>query len=238
VEILKPIWLEKPETARKARIILCKVLQLGFLRMKAGDTFNPALWKGNLEHWLPKQKEDIRHQPSLDYRELPEPMKRLKNIKTFGARALEFTILTATQANEVCMATWQEVEGGVWVIPKERMKGRSDPHRVPWSPQAMRATEGCRTGKVSISGQSGSAGISASALLKLVKNLNPEMTVHGFRASFRGWATEESGAHWRDVEACLAHMSKTRVERAYARGDILEARRRIMEEWADFLEID
>jgi integrase len=234
VELLRPIWRSKPETAKKARIVIWKILQLGFARMKVRDAFNPATWKGNLEIEMPEQREG-RHQPSLDYRDMPAFVKRLRAIETFGAKGLEFLILTACRPVEACEGRWSEIEGAVWVIPRERMKTRKKAHRVPLSPQALRAIEGCRTGEFLFLGNR-TEGISTSALLKLTKKLNPQITVHGFRASFREWATEHSGAQWRDVETCLAHVVKTKTEKPYARSDRLEARRKIMCDWADFLE--
>jgi integrase len=237
LRVLKPIWTSKPEMARKVRGIMEKTIQAGFTLSGVSGIQNPAVWRGHLEYLLPhhSQIHTAVHRPSLAYQQLPEFIRRLRAVETFGARALEFLILTACRPIEVCEGRWDEIEGDVWTIPGSRMKGRKD-FQVPLSPQAMRVIEGCRVGEYLFLGNRAGGGLATSALLKLTKKLDPEITPHGFRSSFRTWAAEVSNVSFEIAEGCLAHTTKSPMQRAYHRSELLGARRKVINDWADYLD--
>jgi len=247
---LKPIWTTKPETASRLRGRIESVLDLaGSLDLRQGP--NPARWKGCLEHALPKLKSTKKaryavtgrkeHHPALDYRLIGAFMVNELRVRTSTvARALEFTILTAARTDEVLGVTWNEFDlaEAVWTVPEERMKSGRE-HKVPLSPRALeivKAQLAVRTNDYVFPGGSNGriAPIGMRQLLVLrMKHL--ELTVHGFRATFRTWCAEQTGYPRELAEVALAHRVGDDTENAYQRGDLLEKRRRLMTDWADFV---
>ena len=149
--------------------------------------------------------------------------------------ALEFMVLTATRSNEVRGATWDEFDHDVWTIPASRMKAKRA-HRVPLSRRALEILEEARKrhgGGIVFRGAKG-GGINASMFSGLLRHLGIEGTPHGMRSSFRDWCSE-TGVAREVAEAALAHVVKNRVEAAYARSDLLDRRRKVVEAWADYL---
>ena len=238
--VLSPIWMTKPETASRIRGRIERVLDFAKARgWRTGE--NPALWRGHLKSILPpRQKLSRGHHAAMDYREVPALVERLQHSDAMAARALEFLIYCAARSGEVLGARWEEfdLEASTWKIPAERMKaGR--PHRVPLSQQARNLIEGLvrtKTSEFVFAGQKAGRPLSAMAMEMLLRRLRvSNVTVHGFRSSFRDWAGEET-AHARETaEAALAHVVGDATERAYRRADALEKRRLLMQEWAEYL---
>jgi integrase len=240
--VLRPIWSQKPETASRVRGRIEAVIDAA--RAKGLIPFNdanPARWRGHLDHLLPHRKRLSRgHHAAMPYEEVPDFFTNLRNLRSVSASALEFTILTATRTGEVLGATWAEIDPvtKVWTIPGSRMKSGRE-HRVPLSLRALAILEKCRElggeGFV-FQGQRLGRPLSVMSMAMLLRRMSVEVTVHGFRSSFRDWAGEETSYPREIAEQALAHVVGDAVELAYRRGDALERRRAIMEEWATFSE--
>ncbi len=242
---LQPIWVEKSETASRVRGRIEAILDWATAHgHRSGE--NPARWKGHLDMILPAKSKvaPVTHHPALPFAEIRAFMKRLAAVNGTAARALEFTILTAARTGEVIGAEWSEVDvtGGLWTIPAGRMKGQKE-HRVPLSSQALAILSDAKKraldrGADALSGpvfpgMREGQGLSNMSLLKVLKTLNRrDLTTHGFRSTFRDWAAETTRYSGEIVEMALAHTIANRVEAAYRRGDLLEKRRGLMEEWA------
>jgi integrase len=173
------------------------------------------------------------------YGELPDFMSRLKAEEATSARALEFTILTASRSNETFGASWSEINmaAKVWVIPKERMKGGAE-HRVPLNSRAIEILETLdarRTGKFVFPSPRGDKPLSHVAMQQVLTRMGIKgVTVHGFRSSFRDWAGHETNFSREIAEQALAHRLGDEAELAYKRGDFLEKRRGLMEAWSRY----
>jgi integrase len=237
LKVLEPLWGSRTETARRLRGRIEKVLDWAAVRnYRSGD--NPARWRGHLAEALPQRmKTTVPHHAALPYAEVAEFMSELRAQSGTGARALEFTILTAARSGEVLGAKWSEVdlENRIWVVPAERMKAQRE-HRVPLSDPAIALLQSLPTEDgdfVFIGGKAG-AGLSTMAMPHWLKRLRPAVTVHGFRSSFRDWAAERTNYPNHVVEMALAHHIGDKVEAAYRRGDLFEKRRRLMDEWAAY----
>lgn len=242
LEVLKPIWLTKPETAARLRGRIERVLDAAKARgHRSGE--NPALWRGHLDKLLPKRRKLSRgHHAAMPYGDVPAFVADLRKREAMAARALEFTILTAARSGETFGATWKEIDfdAALWTVPAERMKAGRE-HRVPLTPRAVEilnelAGLGANSDAHMFPGQREGRPLSTMAMDMILRRMKVDFTVHGFRSSFRDWAGEET-AFPRDVaEAALAHVVGDQTERAYRRGDALEKRRKLMAAWADFCE--
>jgi integrase len=236
--ILEPIWSMKPHVGQRLRERIEAVLDYAKgMKLRSGE--NPALWRGNLEHMLPKANRTSReHHPALPYAELPALMAELRAMAGVAARALEFTILTAVRTSEARFARWSEVDlrTGVWTVPGERMKGDKE-HRVPLPERALEIfaelPRDARSDAV-FPGRSNGAFINQDAMADVLAKLRPGFTVHGFRSTFRDWAAETTGYPNHVVEMALAHTISNGVEAAYRRGDLFEKRRLLMADWANY----
>ena len=177
--------------------------------------------------------------PALDWREAPAFMAELAKREGIGAKALAFAILTAARSGEVRGMTWGEVDddASVWTVPGARMKAGKE-HRVPLTPAALAllGERGAPDALVFPSPKDAAKPLSDMTLMAVLRRMGRgDLTVHGFRSTFRDWAGETT-AHPREViEAALAHRLKDKAEAAYARGDLFAKRRRLMEDWAAFL---
>ncbi|WP_380875671.1 integrase [Sphingomonas sp. DBB INV C78] len=242
VKCLDPIWSELPETASRVRGRIERVLDAAkVLGWREGE--NPARWHGHLELLLPKRRLTARrHHPAMPYEQVPEFMRRLRKRSAVAARALEFTILTAARTSETLKMKWREVDldNAVWVVPAERMK-LGVQHRVPLVPSALRILEqaallGNEADAFVFFGRAPDQPISNMAMEMLLRRMEEsDCTVHGFRSSFRDWASELTN-YPRDIpEAALAHAVGDEVDRAYRRGDGFAKRRQMMREWEAFL---
>lgn len=166
-------------------------------------------------------------------------MSKLRERDAIAARALEFVILTAARTNEVLQATWVEVdlESAIWTIPPGRMKAGKE-HRVPLSAQATLVLESMaihRENDLIFPGMKRGRSLSNMTMLKVLERLGyPDLTVHGFRSTFRDWGAERTNYPNEVVEMALAHSISNKVEKAYRRGDLFDKRRRMMDDWANF----
>jgi integrase len=239
VRVLRPLWHEKPETATKVRERLKLVLDHAKARgLRSGD--NPAQWKGHLDQILPAPSKLSRgHHAAMPYVDVPAFLQKLPTVEGIGAKALEFTILTAVRSGEARGATWQEMDldAKVWTIPAVRMKSGKE-HRVPLSDRALAIVKDMKATAINdlvFPGQRDKRPLSDMTLAKALKTAGGgEFTVHGFRSSFRDWAAEETNFQREVAEAALAHAVGDSVERSYRRGDALEKRRKLMDAWAAY----
>jgi integrase len=244
LKVLEPIWATKPETASRVRGRLENVLDFAKVRGYRSDE-NPARWRGHLAKLLPARSKvrQVQHHSALPYSELSAFLGALREQEGMAARALEFTILTAARTGESIRATWGEINwtDKVWIIPGARMKGRKE-HRVPLCDRALAVLREIRpTDDSSISeqfifsGAKHSRPLSNMAYLMLLRRMGrADLTVHGFRSSFRDWAAERTNFPSEVAEMALAHAVSNKVEAAYRRGDMFEKRRRLMQQWATF----
>jgi integrase len=237
LRVLSPIWLTKPETARRVRQRIGTVLDwakaAGF---RVGDNPVVGVAKG-----LPKQGDRDDHHTALPYAQVPEFLSRLRVSDSSETMrlAFEFLILTASRTSEVLGARWSEVDlvERIWVVPGERMKaGRS--HRVPLSERAVeilaRAREIGGGSDYLFPGRGGAKPLSNMVFLMALRRMKLDITAHGFRSSFRDWAAEQTSFPREVCEMALAHVIENRVEAAYRRGDLFEKRCDLMKTWANF----
>ena len=238
--ILKPIWNTKTETATRVRTRLEAVLSYAEAKnWRTGG--NPARWRGHLSAILPSPQKlkDLKHHSALPYGELPQFMSILSNTDGMGARALEMTILTATRTKESLGAKWSEIDldNRVWTIPKERMKAGVE-HRVPLSEQAMKVVTKMADNKMSdyvFPNRASGKPMSNAGMSSVLKRLErTDITVHGFRSTFRDYVAEKTNTPERTAEAALAHKLKDASEAAYQRGDLIEKREILMQTWANY----
>ena len=241
LEVLRPIWTEKAETASRVRQRIEAVLDYAAaLGLRSGE--NVARWKGHLDHLLPapNKVKQVEHHAALDWREAPVFMAELAQRDGIAAKALAFTALTAARSGEVRGMTWAEVDDAdsSWTVPGSRIKAGKE-HRVPLTLAARRllGDRGAPSALVFPAPADARKPLSDMTLSAVLKRMGRgDLTVHGFRSTFRDWAGETT-AHPREViEAALAHRLKDKAEAAYARGDLFTKRRRLMEDWAMFLE--
>ncbi|MDR6955904.1 integrase [Ancylobacter sp. 3268] len=244
LEVLNPIWKKTPETASRLRGRIERVLEAARAKgLRSGD--NPARWRGQLDALLPRrQKVQRGHHAAMPYTDVPAFVAELRKREAVAALMLEFTILTASRTGEVTGATWPEIDltAKVWTIPAARMKaGRI--HRVPLSNRCLEiltTVEPLRTsGDFVFPGHKTGRPFSNMAMAVLLhRRMDREgVTVHGFRSAFRDWAGEATNFPRELAEAALAHVFGNEVERAYRRGDALERRRKLMEAWANFINV-
>jgi integrase len=236
--VLKPIWQTKTETAVRVRGRIEAVLDWAAVHhYRQGP--NPARWKGHLDKILaaPTKVTKVQHHKALDVRAVPAFMASLRAQSGIGARALEFAILTASRSGEVRGATWSEIDLGAaeWVVPAERMKAGRE-HRVPLSKPALALLRSLPRIDESelVFPSSKNTPLSDMTLLAVMRRMEVDAVPHGFRSSFKDWATERTGYPREAVEMALAHAIGDKVEAAYRRGDLFDMRRRLMDEWAKF----
>lgn len=217
-DALQSIWTKKPETARRVKQRIERVVQW----VRDG---RPLPSKG--------ASKRVRHHPALPFTELPRFMEELRSRDSISARALEFAILTAARTGEVIGAKWSEIdlEEGVWTVPAERMKGGKE-HQVPLSKRAVAILEDLpreRGGHV-FPGSKAKAPLSNMAMLQLLRGIDGNgSTVHGFRSTFRDWAGDRTNYAREVIEHALAHHIKDKAEASYRRSAALEKRRQLME---------
>lgn len=238
LKILEPIWKIKTETADRLRGRIENVLDWATVRgFREGD--NPARWRGHLDKLLasPGRVQKVEHHAAVAVADMGAFMVRLRAAKGMGARALEFAILTAARSGEVRGASWSEIdlEAGTWTVPGERMKAGKT-HRVPLSPAALALLEslprfeGTDVAFPSTRGKP----LSDMTLSAALRRMGLDAVPHGFRSTFKDWASERTTYPPEMSEMALAHTISDKVEAAYRRGDLFEKRRQMMTDWADF----
>ena len=239
LRVLEPIWAKKPETASRLRGRIERILDYARVRgYRSGE--NPARWRGHLDKLLPPalNRKNRKHHAALPYDEIGAFMEKVREQEGTAARALEFTILTATRTQEVIGATPGEfdLKKALWTIPAERMKAGKE-HRVPLPPPAIELVKGEPAGTYLFSGGKEGAPLSNMAMLELLRRMGrDDLTVHGFRSTFRDWAAECTSYPSEVCEMALAHAINDKVEAAYRRGDLFEKRRLLMLDWATYCE--
>ncbi len=241
LKVLEPIWAKKPETASRLRGRIENILDWARARGHR-DGENPARWKGHLNQLLPAlaRKSRVRHQPALPYEKIGEFIPHLRAQDCIGALALEFTILTAARTGEVIGAKPVEIDldRAVWTVPAERMKAGRE-HRVPLSPRAVEIVRRMLElkGAHLFPGTKEGKPLSNMTMLAVLGRLgSTDITVHGFRSTFRDWASEQTNYPREICEMVLAHTISDKTEAAYRRGDLFEKRRKLMDAWAEFID--
>jgi integrase len=241
---LKPLWLDTPETATRLRGRIESVLDFAAVNGWR-DGANPARWRGHLAKLLPARSKvrAVKHHSAIAWQDLSQFLRVLRKGDSVSARAVEMVILTAARSGEVLGACWGEIDlhAAIWTVPAERMKARRE-HRVALSRSAvslleqmlsMRTTT--RPDELVFPGKETGRPLSVMAMTMVLRRMNrTEITIHGFRSTFRDWAVETTGHPREVVEAALAHRTGDRVEQAYARGDLFLKRRKLMEDWSEF----
>jgi len=259
VEALNPIWGTKTETATRVRQRIELILDWAVAAKFRPPGENPARWIGNLKHLLPAPKtvRKKRNWPSLPFSQVPAFIEALRQQEGDAARALEFLILTASRTEPICAALLPEADyaAKAWTSPAEHMKGENPKdHCVPLCPRAveiLRELDKTRAaGETHIfSGGKLDKGMSNGAMLALLKRMDPDSTKwidpkqgsrrivpHGFRASFRTWASECTAYDHETKEMALAHTIEDKTEEAYRRGDLFDKRLPLMRDWGRYCE--
>lgn len=237
LKVLQPIWKTKTETASRIRERLERVLSWAAKQgYREGE--NPARWHGHLEELLPKpaKLKKVKHHPALRYRETGTFFEELRLQKGIGARALELTVLTASRTGEVLGAKWDEIDfkARVWVVSPERMKNSKE-HRIPLADAALDILKKLRGlhPLLVFPGAREDKTLSSMSMLTVLRRMNrADLTVHGFRSTFRDWAAEMTEYPKELAELSLAHTVGNAVENAYRRSDLFERRRALMQDWA------
>jgi integrase len=244
LKVLQPIWAKIPETASRLRGRIENVLDSAKAQGYRDGMDNPARWKGHLKSVLPARQRLTRgHHAALPYDDLPALLTALRAKQATAALALELCILTATRSGEILNATWTEFDlaKGVWTIPAIRMKAGQE-HRVPLTARALDILQSLHKQKLEHNphvfiGNGQGKPLSNMAMTMLLKRMgHTEITVHGFRSTFRDWASEQTSFPHEVCEMALAHTIGNKAEAAYRRGDLFEKRRKLMDAWAAFCE--
>lgn len=235
LNILNPIWLSKNETASRLRGRLENIFSYAIT--DGLMSFNPALWRGNLDRELPPSSkvQKGQHHAAMTLKQLQENIGLFYPADTRSKQEILFTILTASRVGESIPAKWDEFDftNRIWSIPPERRKdGRPEPHRVPLSKQVIALLNSIerKTEYVFSVGDTLGSRYSLGHILKKKSGLH--VTMHGFRSTFRDWAAE-NGVPDVVAEKCLMHATGGAVFQAYQRSDLLEQRRGVMQRWAD-----
>jgi integrase len=238
--VLKPIWSTKAETASRLRGRIERVLNAAKAKgLRSGE--NPAAWRGHLENLLPKRQKLTRgHHAAMPYADVPTFFDKLRKREAVAALALEFAILTAARSGEVLGAQWSEIDFGsrVWIIAAERMKAARE-HRVPLSERAiaiLNKMNEARTSEHVFPSSVGRRPLSAMAMNMVLRRMGQDVTVHGFRSSFRDWCGNETHFPRELAEHALAHVIGDKAEQAYRRSDALARRRELMDAWGAYCE--
>lgn len=248
LRVLEPIWHAKTETASRLRGRIESVIDWSIALGYRADS-NPARWKGLLDKILVAPSKVVRRkpQPAMPYVDMPGFMGQLAEQQGTAARALEFLILTAVRSGEVRGATWGEFDFGqaLWIIPGCRMKTNKE-HRVPLSEAALAIIE--RQKSVAFceyvfpspnrprDAEMKGLPLSDAALGGVLKRMDlaQKAVPHGFRSTFRDWCAEQTMHSGEVAEMALAHVVTSKVEAAYRRGDLINKRRALMQDWAEF----
>lgn len=240
LNVLTPIWSDKTETAKRLRGRIEAVLDWAtFNKYRQGE--NPARWKGHLEHSLakPSKVAKVKHHAAMPYQDLPIFMQELRGRGGLGAKALEFLILTGCRSGEIRGALWREIDldSKLWVIPAMRMKMAQE-HRVPLSEVAVDLLTSLPrledTDLIFPSSKTNTPLSDMTLTAVLRRSSGSAYTVHGFRSCFRDWLAETTNYPNEACELALAHSISNKVEAAYRRGDMLDKRFVMMNDWADY----
>lgn len=237
--VLTPIWNSHPETARRVKQRIGTVMK--WAMAKGWRTDNPADAIGQA---LPKHdRSKVKHRKALPYDQVADAIVQVRSSEAGSTTklAFEFLVHTATRSNETRQARWDEIDldKKVWTIPASRMKAKKI-HRVPLTDRCIAILNEASAFKTDDSGlvfpgTRGDKPLSDMTLSKLVKELGIKAVPHGFRSSFRDWAGEQTHHPREVIEFALAHVIKDKAEAAYARSDLFDKRRSLMEDWSAYL---
>lgn len=236
LEVLRPIWSTKTETASRVRGRLENIFS--YAVTDGLMEFNPAIWRGNLDRDLPPPSkiQIVEHHEAMPLDVLQEKISCLYPADTRTRQVILFTILTASRVGESVPARWDEIdwENRIWSVPPERRKDQKPyPHRVPLSDQAIELLNSVeKKGEEIFCFNADNLGSRYSLAHLLQQMTNTTATMHGFRSTFRDWAAE-NGVPDTIAEKCLMHVTGNAVVQAYQRSDLLEQRREVMQAWAD-----
>lgn len=232
------LWKTKTETASRVRGRIEAILDWAKTRgYREGE--NPARWRGHLDHLLPRPRKikKVVHHPAMPIEDMAAFMPALRKMEGLGARALEFTILTAARSGEVRGARWPEIDlkAALWTVPAERMKAKKE-HRVPLSKQAVKLLAKLPRveGTDLVFPGANQKPLSDMTLTACLRRMKLDVVPHGFRSTFRDWAAERTSYPNELAEMALAHAIESAVEAAYRRGDLLKKRTQMMQAWADY----
>ena len=238
LEILEPIWLDKAETATRVRGRVESILDWARTKgLREGE--NPARLKGHIDHLLPPSRKSkrVKHHAFLPWEDAPAFYNELADMEGFAPKALKLVILTALRCGNVANAEWREVDikKEVWTIPGEKMKTGVE-FRVPLSSEALQVIKSLPPASKFLFPGLEDRPLTIAALTAVKNRMGKEnITVHGFRTTFRTWASDSAHAPREVSEAALAHAIESKVEASYARTDHLERRRELMGQWAKFV---
>lgn len=234
---LAPIWTEKHETAKRLAQRIKTVLDVARSKgFRSGE--NPVTAIKDAQA-LPKVKAKVTHHKAMGWRDVPAFYANLKTRNATAAKALMFTCLSGSRTGGVLGMRWEEVdfEARVWACPDVRMKTGIE-HRVPLTDEMLAIIEPLKAMQSDFvfEGQKRNKPLSNMAMLMLLRRMNVEgVTVHGFRSTFRDWASEVANVPREVAEMSLAYTVGSNVERAYARSDLLDKRRALMEPWSGYV---
>lgn len=241
IRVLKPIWQKKNETAGRVRGRIEAILDWATANdLRSGD--NPARWKGHLEHLLAKSTPEQRaetHHAAMPYADIPDFFKKLETQEGMARWALEFLILTAARTSEVINAEWSEIDfdRDIWTIPAIRMKAGKE-HRIPLVKRSLDILETVKPfshERYIFSAGKKDLPLSNMAMVMLLRRMKIEdITVHGFRSTFRDYIAAETLHDYHTAEAALAHKLKDKVAAAYARSDLFDKRFKMMQDWSNY----
>lgn len=238
LDVLRPIWQTKTETASRVRARIEAVLDWATTN-EYRQGLNPARWKGHLETILaaPTKVAKVEHHAALPVAAVGAFMASLRARQGLGARALEFTILTAARSGEVRGATWSEIDldSAVWCVPAHRMKMKKE-HRVPLSAAALELLRELQRedGAELVFPAAKGGQLSDMTLSTVLRRMEVPAVPHGFRSTFRDWCAEKTNYPRDAAEMALAHAIGDKVEAAYRRGDLFDKRVEMMSEWANY----
>ena len=237
LSVLQPIWVDKNETARRVKQRIGTVMKWAIAQGYRSD--DPTI---ALNQVLPKSNRKPKHRASLPYTDVSDCLNVIKNSDAMLSTklAIELLVLTATRSGEVRLANWSEVdlEAKTWTIPAERMKMKEE-HIIPLSDRALDVLQQAKAlggDGLIFPGMRSGRPMSDMTMSKLVKELGYPVDIHGFRTSFRTWVQEQTNTAHEVAERALAHKTTNKVEAAYARSDLFEKRRELMDSWANFIQ--
>lgn len=238
LKCVEPIWRTKTETASRLRGRIEAVLDWAAVRnLRTGE--NPARWRGHLDKVLPSKRRvaPVKHHSALPFSDIPAFMKSLRERDDVSSKCLGFVVLTAVRTSEATNAQWSEIdmERCVWMIPAARMKASRE-HRVPLSKPAIEILKSLpREADFVFLGARALKPLSNMALLKVLERMGrSDLTMHGFRSTFRDWCSETTAYPREVAEMALAHTISDSVEGAYRRGDLFRKREQLMQDWARY----
>jgi integrase len=245
-KVLTPIWNCKTETASRVRGRIERVIDYATTRgWRTGE--NPARWRGHLSNLLPapSRVSEPQHRPALPWQDVAAFVAALTREGGVGPLALKFTILCGARTGEVIGARWSEVDmqARTWTVPAERMRKTRKPHKVPLSDPAIAVLTELMplrdpsAGDFIFVGMRRGEHLSSATMLMLAQDKmgHHDITVHGFRSSFRVWVAEATNYPNHVAEMAIAHGIGSRVEAAYRRGDLFDKRVGLMNEWGQFV---